>query len=205
MRYWFNSEPIQSPWTSVNRKILESDWLSAAFISCLIWLTKSHWYSIKYQLTICQIFSTGSPDFITVRWNLNFKATIVDKSPLDSAATIHIFFFISRFPHKIVHPFQFFLQFALPPPYTKLKHGKKFWIHTSNIDCGVRGGVGPMWIGKRPRAAKCPKTFVHDCSCVNYRPRARVCLLHPVKSTPGNLPPCNSCPIPSKGKLSSWR
>ena len=53
MRYWFNSEPIQAPWSSVNRKILDSDWLSAAFISCLIWLTKSYWYSIKYQLTIC--------------------------------------------------------------------------------------------------------------------------------------------------------
>ena len=66
------------------------------------------------------------------------------------------FSFISRFPHKMVHPFQ---------------------------NCGVRGGVGPVWIGKRPRNAKCPKTFVHDCSCVNYRPRTRVCLLHPVKST----------------------
>ena len=82
-----------------------------------------------------------------------------------------------------MHPFKNF--FAVRPPLTlhKVETRKKFWIHASNIDCGVRGGVGPVWIGKRPRNAKCPKTFVHDCSCVNYRPRTRVCLLHPVKST----------------------
>ena len=34
--------------------------------------------------------------------------------------------------------------FSLPPPYTKLKLGKKFWIHASNIVCGVREGVGPV-------------------------------------------------------------
>ena len=91
---------------------------------------------------------------------------------------------ISRFPHKIVHPFQFFFC-SLPSPYPTQSWNseKKFWIHASSIDCGVRGGVGPVWIGKRPRNAKCPKTIVHDCSCVNYRSRTRVCLLHPVKST----------------------
>ena len=31
---------------------------------------------------------------------------------------------ISRFPLKTVHPFRIFLQFSLPPPYTKLKLGK---------------------------------------------------------------------------------
>ena len=40
--------------------------------------------------------------------------------------------------------FEMFLQFSLPPPYTKLKLGKKFWIHASNIVCGVRRGVGPV-------------------------------------------------------------
>ena len=29
--------------------------------------------------------------------------------------------------------FEILLQFSLPPPYTKLKLGKKFWIHGSNI------------------------------------------------------------------------
>ena len=59
--------------------------------------------------------------------------------------------------------FEIFLHFSLPPPDTRLKLGK-FWIHASNIVCGLRGGVGPVWIGKRPRTQKCPKTFVHDCS-----------------------------------------
>ena len=55
--------------------------------------------------------------------------------------------------------FEIFLQFSLPPPYTKLKLGKKLWIHASNIVCGVRGGVGPVWIGKRPRNAKVSQDF----------------------------------------------
>ena len=36
--------------------------------------------------------------------------------------------------------FESVFQFSLPPPYT--------------IVCGVRGGVGPLWIGKRLRDAK---------------------------------------------------
>ena len=60
---------------------------------------------------------------------------------------------------------EIFMQFSLPPPYTKLKLGKKFWIHLSNIVCGVRGGVGPEWSGKCPRNAKvcqdfCPWLYV---------------------------------------------
>ena len=76
---------------------------------------------------------------------------------------IFIFFFHSGFPHKTVHPFWIFLAVLPPPPYTMLKPGKKFWIHASNVVCGVRGGVGPVWIGKRPEMQKCPKTFFHDC------------------------------------------
>ena len=49
--------------------------------------------------------------------------------------------------------------------YYKLRQ----YIHASNIVCGVRGGVGPVWIGKRPKNAKCPKSFVHDCSLVCHR------------------------------------
>ena len=69
---------------------------------------------------------------------------------------------ISRFPLKTVHPFRKFLPVLPvlpPPPYTKLKLEKKFWIHLSNIVCGVRGGVGLVWIGKRPRNAKVFEDF----------------------------------------------
>ena len=78
----------------------------------------------------------------------DFIATILDKSPWDSTA-IFIFSVISRFPLKTVQRFRNFLAVRPPPPYTKLKLGKKFWIHASNIVCGVRVGVGPVWIGKR--------------------------------------------------------
>ena len=59
---------------------------------------------------------------------------------------IHIFlsFLGSLLKQFII--FEIFSQFSLPPPYTKLKLGKKFWIHSSNIVCGVREGVGPVSI-----------------------------------------------------------
>ena len=42
-----------------------------------------------------------------------------------------------------MNPFRNFLAvLPPPPPYTKLKLGKKFWIHASNIVCGVIGGRG---------------------------------------------------------------
>ena len=34
-----------------------------------------------------------------------------------------------------------------------------FWYITSNIVCGVRGGVGLVWIGKHPRNAKVSQDF----------------------------------------------
>ena len=51
------------------------------------------------------------------------------------------------------------------PPSTlyKVQTRKNFWIHVSNIVCGVRGGVGHAWIWKCPRNEKCPKSFFHDC------------------------------------------
>ena len=66
--------------------------------------------------------------------------TILDKSPWDSNA-IFRFFCHSGFPHKTaLHPFRNFL--AVLPPITlcNVETWKKFWIHASNIICGVRGG-----------------------------------------------------------------
>ena len=64
---------------------------------------------------------------------------------------------ISRFPLKTVQPFRKFLAVLPPPTLYKVETRKKFWIHASNIVCGVRGGVGPVWIGKRPRNATVPR------------------------------------------------
>ena len=51
---------------------------------------------------------------------------------------------ISGFPHKTVHPFGNFLAVLPPPTLKKVEIPKKMWIHTSNIVCGVRGGLGPV-------------------------------------------------------------
>ena len=63
---------------------------------------------------------------------------------LGQHCNIHIFMFFlgSLLKQRIL--FEIFLQLSLPPPYTKLKLGKKFWIHAFKIVCGVRGGVGPV-------------------------------------------------------------
>ena len=75
---------------------------------------------------------------------------------------------ISRFPLKTVHPFRKFLPVlpVLPPPTLyKVETRKKFWRHASNIVCGVRGGVGLVWIGKRPRNTKFrPRVVPHFSS-----------------------------------------
>ena len=89
----------------------------------------------------------------------DFIADNPGKKSLGQYCNIHIFllFFGSLFKQCSV--FEIFLQFSLPPSYTKLKLGKKFWIHASKIVCGVRGGVGPVWIGKRPRNVKVSQDF----------------------------------------------
>ena len=66
---------------------------------------------------------------------------------------------ISRFPLKTVQRFRNFLVVLPPPTLYKVETRKKFWIDASNIVCGVRGGVGPVWIGKRPRNAKVSQDF----------------------------------------------
>ena len=83
----------------------------------------------------------------------------LDKSPWDSHCNIHMFlsFLVSLLKRCIL--FENFSQFSLPSPYTKSKLEKKFWIYASNIVCGEGGGVGPVWIGKRPRKAKVSQDF----------------------------------------------
>ena len=66
---------------------------------------------------------------------------------------------VSRFPLKTVHPFRNSLAVLPPTTLYKVETRKKFWIHAFNIVCGVRGGVGPVCIGKRPRNAKVSQDF----------------------------------------------
>ena len=126
-----------------------------------VWETSAevpYWWRVITQIWV--VLLIGWIKFVT-RHDQSPRSTILDRSPWDSTAILY-FSVISRFPLKTVL-FEIFLQFSLPPPYTKLKLEKKFWIHASNTVCGVREGVGPVWIGKRLETHKCPKTFVHDC------------------------------------------
>ena len=90
--------------------------------------------------------------------------TIMDKSPWDTNA-IFIFFCHFRVALKNRALFLKFIKrcfwnfLAVLPPSTlyKVETGKKFWIYASNFVCGVRGGVGPVWIGKHHRNASLPR------------------------------------------------
>ena len=75
--------------------------------------------------------------------------TVMDKTSWDSNA-IFIFFRLSVFLHKTVHPFRNFLAVIPSPHPVQIETRKEFWIHASNIVCGVMGEVGPMRTGKRP-------------------------------------------------------
>ena len=59
-------------------------------------------------------------------------------------STAIFIFFCHRFPLKTVNHFRNFLAVLPSPTLYKVETRKKFWIHTSNIVCGVRGGVGPV-------------------------------------------------------------
>ena len=63
---------------------------------------------------------------------------------LEQLATALQYSYFSVMSLKQCSVFEIFLQFALPPLHTKLKLGKKFWIHASNIVCDVSGGVEPV-------------------------------------------------------------
>ena len=79
-----------------------------------------------------------------------------EQKSLGQYCNLHIFLLLLGSQCSV---FEIFLQFSLHPPDTKLNLGKKFWINASNIVCGVRGRVGPVWIRKRPRNAKVSQGF----------------------------------------------
>ena len=69
--------------------------------------------------------------------------TILEKV-LGTVLQYSYFSVISRFPLKTVHPFRNFLAVLPPPTLYKVETRKKFWIHASNIVCGVRVGIGSV-------------------------------------------------------------
>ena len=102
--------------------------------------------------------------------------TILDKSPRDTTA---IFIFFCHFSGSLLKQciiFEIFLQFYLPPPYTKLKLGKKSGYTRPTLFVGWGEGLDLCELENAPETQKCPKTFVHDCSYNAWRRRVVVCL-----------------------------
>ena len=99
-------------------------------------------------------FSPGTPVFPSPQKRTFPNSYNPRQKSLGQYFNIHIFlsFLGSLLKQWIL--FEILLQFSLPPPLYKIETRKKFWIHASNIVCGVREGVGPVWIGKHPRNAK---------------------------------------------------
>ena len=83
-------------------------------------------------------------------------STIMDRSPWESNA---IFFFFVILGSLIKQCILFEINFSCssPPTLYKVEIQKKFWIHASNIVCGVRGGVGPVWIGNAQKCKSVPR------------------------------------------------
>ena len=78
---------------------------------------------------------------------------------LGQYSNVHIFLsFLGSLLNQCIL-FEIFLRFFLPPTLYKVETWKKIWIHASNIVCGVRGGVGPVWTGNRPRNARVFQDF----------------------------------------------
>ena len=70
---------------------------------------------------------------------------------LGTALQYSDFSVISGFPLKTVHPFQNLLAVLSPPTLYKVET-RKFWIHASNIVCGVRSSTFVNW--KTPQKCK---------------------------------------------------
>ena len=70
----------------------------------------------------------------------DFKPTIWTKVPrtVMQYSYISVFFCYSGFSYKTVHPFRNFLAVLSPLTSYNVESRRKFWIHASNIVCGVK-------------------------------------------------------------------
>ena len=119
-----------------------------------------------------ELVSHFCPDWMTVQFWCQLRLiylcacspTILVKSPWDSTA---IFIFFCHFSGSLLKQciiFEIFLQFYLPPPYTKLKLGKKSGYTRPTLFVGWGEGLDLCELENAPETQKCPETFVHDCS-----------------------------------------
>ena len=107
-------------------------------------------YSQEHLKTMVYAEFGGQTECIMGNWKIENPG----QKSLRQYCNIHIFLsFLGSFLKRCTL-FEVFLQFSLPPPYTKLKLGKKFWIHASNIVCGVRVGGWTCVHWKSPQKRK---------------------------------------------------
>ena len=124
--------------------------------------TFRHNHQKVVRVAVSAVVTAGTKETVEKRSSSDNEIYNHGQRSLGQYCNIHNYFFvISRFPHKTVHPFGNFLVVLPPPTLCKVETRKKI-LDTRVQHClWVRGGAGPLWIGKRPRHAKCPKTFVH--------------------------------------------
>ena len=129
---------LRSPKCLVGKQLqLLYSWEFFLNSACSRWLLRGH-MTFNNQTVSCQ----------------NLWAGKIAKNLWRQKVIVHCHWLLARFS------FINFLAVLPPWTYTKLKlekiSGQK--LPTSNV-CGVRGGVGPVWIRKRPRNAKVSQGF----------------------------------------------
>ena len=88
---------------------------------------------------------------------------------LGQYCNIHIFLSFLGSILKQCIIFKIFLQFSLPPPYTKLKLGKSSGYTRPTLFVGWGEELDLCELENAPETQKCPKTFVHDCRFTEFK------------------------------------
>ena len=118
-----------------------------------VWtLNTTTWNSVSITFLLFSVFSLC----VTPNYNPGQKS-------LGQYCNIHIFlsFLGSLLKQCII--FEIFLQFSLPPPYTKLNLWKNSGYTRPTLFVGWGEGLDLCELENAPETQKCPKTFVHDC------------------------------------------
>ena len=103
------------------------------------------------------------------------------KKSLGQYYNIHLFlWFLGSLLNQCVI-FEIFLQFSLPPPYTKLKLGKNSGYTSPTLFVWWGEGLDLCELENTPETQKCPKTFVHDCLKKRWEKRTVLRVFKPVR------------------------
>ena len=129
-------------------------WLNWAVVIVSLQAKTLYWKLLRPTPTLGLWGKVSGYSVHVCHMNLQFWTKVLGTVPQYSYYSV-----ISGLPLKTMHPFQDFLAVLPPTTLYKVETRKKFWINACNIVCGVRGGVGPVWIGKRPRKAKVSQDF----------------------------------------------